>query len=146
MEQYPPSNGRDQPSTPWPGVVRVMVCVGYNPVSQRLIERASYLAKALHGELLAVHIRSDAGAPPGYQTMLEHNMALARRRGARIVVERGSPLAEVIVRVAQANHVTHIVMGESARSRFDEVRRGSLVRQVLGGSRGIDIYIVADPA
>lgn len=78
--------------------------------------------------------------------MLEHNMALARRRGARILVERGAPLAEVIVRVAKANGITHIVMGKSARSRFDEVRRGSLVRQVLGASRGIDIYIVADPA
>ncbi len=146
MQQEPPSNGRDQPSAPWSGVVRVMVCVGYNPVSQRLIERASYLAKAFNGELIAVHIRSDDSAPPGYQMMLEHNMALARRRGARIVVERGAPLAEVIVRVAQANAVTHIVMGESARSRFNEVRRGSLVRQVLGASRGIDIYIVSDPA
>jgi two-component system, OmpR family, sensor histidine kinase KdpD len=146
MEQQPLSNGRDQPATPWPGVARVLVCVGYNPASQRLIERASYLAKAFNGELIAVHIRSDDSAPPGYQTMLEHNMALARRRGARIVVERGAPLAEVIVRVARVNSVTHIVMGESARSRFDEVRRGSLVRQLLGASRGIDIYIVADPA
>jgi len=42
--------------------------------------------------------------------------------------------------------VTHLVMGESARSRLDEVRRGSLVRQVLGATRGIDVYIVADPA
>jgi two-component system sensor histidine kinase KdpD len=147
MLEQPPSNGRDdQPPAPWPGTARVMVCVGYNPVSQRLIERASYLARAFDGELLAVHIRSDNSAPPGYQAMLEHNMTLARQRGARIVVEHGAPLAEVIVRVAQANRVTHIVMGESARSRFDEVRRGSLVRQLLGASRGIDIYIVADPA
>jgi two-component system, OmpR family, sensor histidine kinase KdpD len=42
--------------------------------------------------------------------------------------------------------VTHLVMGESARSRLDEVRRGSLVRQVLSATRGIDVYIVADPA
>jgi len=146
MMEQPPSNGRDQFSAPWPGAARVMVCVGYNPVSQRLIERASYLANAFNGELIAVHVQSDDSAPPGYQAMLQHNLTLARHRGARIVVERGAPLAEVIVRVAQANGVTHIVMGESARSRFDEVRRGSLVRQLLGASRGIDIYIVADPA
>jgi two-component system sensor histidine kinase KdpD len=52
----------------------------------------------------------------------------------------------VLTRVAQANRVTHIVMGESARSRLEEVRTGSLVRQILRASRGIDIYIVADPA
>lgn len=123
-----------------------MVCVGYNPASQRLIQRAGYLAKAFGGDLLAVHIRADDSAPPAYQAMLEHNLALARQLGARILVERGAPLAAVLVRVAQAHGVTHIVMGESARSRLDEVRRGSLVRQVLGASQGIDIYIVADPA
>jgi hypothetical protein len=37
-------------------------------------------------------------------------------------------------------------MGESARSRLEEVRTGSLVRQVLRASHGIDVYIVADPA
>ena len=145
-EQTPLSNGRDLPGAPWPGAARVMGCVGYNPVSQRLIERAAHLARAFAGELIAVHIRPGDNSPPGYQAMLDHNLALARRLGARVVIEQGMPLADVLVRVAQAHNVTHIVMGESARSRFDEVRRGSLVRQVLGASRGIDIYIVADPA
>ena len=123
-----------------------MVCVGYNPASQRLIQRASQLARALDGELIAVHIQPAESDAPGYQMMLEHNLALARRLGARIVVERGAPLAQVLARVAQSNGVTHIVIGESARSRLEEVRRGSLVRQVLSASRGIDVYIVADPA
>jgi two-component system, OmpR family, sensor histidine kinase KdpD len=123
-----------------------MVCVGYNPVSQRLIQRAAFLAGAFGGELLAVHIQPSESDAPGYQTMLEHNLDLARRLGARVVVEQGTPLAATIARVAQANSVTHIVMGESARSRLEEVRTGSLVRQVLRASRGIDVYIVADPA
>jgi two-component system sensor histidine kinase KdpD len=123
-----------------------MVCVGYNPDSQRLIQRAGYLAHMLGGELIAVHIQPDESDAPGYHMMLEHNLALARRLGARILVERGSPLAQILARIAQANAVTHIVIGESARSRLDEIRRGTLVRQVLSASRGIDVYIVADPA
>jgi two-component system sensor histidine kinase KdpD len=123
-----------------------MVCVGYNPVSQRLIQRAGQLARALNGELLALHIQAAKSDAPGYQMMLEHNMKLARRLGARVLIQRGAPLAEVLARVAQQHGVTHLVMGESARSRLDEVRRGSLVRQVLRASRGIDVYIVADPA
>ena len=146
MEQRPVTNGRDIEPAPWAGGARVMVCVGYNPASQRLIQRASQLARALDGELIAVHIQPAESDAPGYQMMLEHNLALARRLGARIVVERGAPLAQVLARVAQSNGVTHIVIGESARSRLEEVRRGSLVRQVLSASRGIDVYIVADPA
>jgi len=126
--------------------VRVMVCVGYNPASQRLIRRAGQLARAFGGELIAVHIQTGASEAPGYRTMLDQNMTLARQLGAHLLVEQGADIAQVLARVAQANGITHVVMGESARSRWQEVRRGSLVRQVLRASRGIDVYIVADPA
>ena len=146
MEQPPGWNSDYLEPTPWPMGARIIVCVGYNPASQRLIQRASDLARALGGELIALHIKPTESAAPGYQLMLEHNMKLANQLGAHILIERGSPLAEVLARVARANRVTHLVMGESARSRLDEVRRGSLVRQVLSATRGIDVYIVADPA
>ena len=146
MEPQPAAYSDNYEPAPWAGGARIMVCVGYNPASQRLIERAGLLARALGGELIALHIQPAESAAPGYQMMLEHNMKLAHQLGARILIERGSPLAEVLARVAQANRVTHLVMGESARSRLDEVRRGSLVRQVLSATRGIDVYIVADPA
>lgn len=131
---------------PWPEQTRVMVCIGYNPASQRLIRRAGALAQLLRGELLAVHIQTNDSAAPGYRTMLEQNMALARSLGAQILIERGAPLAETLARVAQQHHITHLVMGESARSRWAEVQKGSLVRQLLGSTHGIDVYIVADPA
>ena len=144
-ENYTTTNrngGRSGPSSN----VRVMVCVGYNPVSQRLIRRAADLARALAGELFAVHIQPEESTVPGYQTMLEHNLELAGQLGARILVEHGTPLAMVLARVAHAHNITHIVMGESARSRWAEIQNGSLVRQVLRATRGIDVYIVADPA
>lgn len=133
-------------TAPWPAQPRVMVCIGYNPSSQRLIRRAGALAQALRGELLAVHIQSNDSSAPGYRTMLEQNMALARSLGALVLIERGGPLAETLARVAQQHRVTHLVMGESARSRWAEIQNGSLVRQVLSASHGVDVYIVADPA
>lgn len=145
-DEQPASDSRTYTVPPWRGPIRVMVCVGYNPISQRLIERASLLARAFGGELLAVHIQTADSAAPGYQTMLQRNLEYARSLGARTAIERGTAVAPTIAQFAQANGVTHIVMGESARSRLEEVRRGSLVRQLLGASRGIDIYIVADPA
>jgi two-component system sensor histidine kinase KdpD len=146
MDQQSRTNGAETVAERWPGPVRVMVCVGYNPASQLLIRRASQLAHAFGGDLLAVHIQLAASAAPGYRTMLEQNLTLARRLGARVLVEQGADVAEVLARVAHANSVTHIVMGESARSRWAEVRTGSLVRQLLRASHGIDVYIVADPA
>lgn len=123
---------------------RVMVCIGYNPSSQRLIERAGALAQALCAELVAVHIQTSDSAAPGYRIMLEQNLHFARSLGAHTLVAQGTPLADTMVRVAQEQGVTLIVMGESARSRWAEVQKGSLVRQVLQSSQGIDVYVVAD--
>jgi two-component system sensor histidine kinase KdpD len=139
------TNGAESIMTQWQGPVRVMVCVGYNPASQHLIRRAGQLARAFGGELLAVHIQATASEVPGYRTMLEQNLALARQLGARVLVEQGADIAQVLARVAQSHGVTHVVMGESARSRLQEIRTGSLARQLLRASRGIDVYIVADP-
>src|SRR5689334_12696765 len=101
MDENPASNGQDRALVPWPGGARVMVCVGYNPISQRLIQRAAHLAKTFGGELIAVHIRPAESQVPGYQTMLEHNLQLARQLGARVVIEQGAPIAQVLARVAQ---------------------------------------------
>jgi two-component system, OmpR family, sensor histidine kinase KdpD len=133
-------------ATNWQGEVRVMVCVGYNPLSQRLINTAVRLAAGLGGQLLALHIETEESEAPGYLSLLEQNLELAERLGACVVRAHGSDLVQTLVDAAQANGVTHLVMGESARSRLEEVMHGSLVRQVLRASRGIDIYIVADPA
>jgi len=123
-----------------------MVCVGYNPLSQRLIYTAARLATGLGGSLLALHIEAESSDAPGYLALLEQNLALAERLGALLVRERGDDIAQTLARAAEAHRVTHLVMGESARSRLEEVMHGSLVRQVLRATRGIDIYIVSDPA
>ncbi len=133
-------------ATNWPEDPRLMVCVGYNPSSQRLIQTAARLAAALQGHLLALHIETEHSQAPSYLAMLEQNLTLAERLGAQIIRAEGDNVAETLARVALEQHVTHLVMGESARSRLEEVMHGSLVRQVLRASRGIDIYIVADPA
>jgi two-component system sensor histidine kinase KdpD len=36
-------------------------------------------------------------------------------------------------------------MGQSARSRFDEVLRGSIVNRIMRETRNIDIVVVSDP-
>src|SRR5207342_3228030 len=52
MEQRPAVYRDNYEPVPWAGGARIMVCVGYNPTSQRLIERAGLLARALGGELI----------------------------------------------------------------------------------------------
>jgi two-component system, OmpR family, sensor histidine kinase KdpD len=121
----------------------VMVCVGYNPSSQRLILRAAQLARAFRGRLIALHVARPSQAP-GYRVTLEDNMALAREQGAEVVFITGSDLATSIAEAARRYRVTQLVMGESARTRWDDWRTGSIMRQVLNLSAGVDLYVVAE--
>lgn len=123
----------------------IMVCVGTNPSSQRLIRRAYNMAHAFGGRLCALHVTQPSSAP-GYEVTLQDNLALARSFGAEVVLTQGSDLAGTIAKAAQSYGATMIVMGESARSRWDELRLGSVVRQVLSAAPGIDLYIVNSEA
>lgn len=136
----------DPSATNWQTETRVMACVGYNPLSQRLIHTAARLAQAFEGRLYIVHIAREESTAPGYLAMLNQNLELARQLGATILQEQGDQVPLCLARVAKQHAITHIVMGESARSRLEEVMQGSLVRQLLHATSGIDLYIVADQA
>jgi|GEM_PF-3534201 len=126
--------------------VRVLVALGINPYSQRLLKTAAQLAQGLQGELIALHI-----APPGqtgrlYQTNLQWHIDQAEALGARVDIREGTDIAATLVRYAQQHAVTHLVVGQSDVSRWREVTRGSVInrmlRLILRESSGIDLYIV----
>ncbi len=40
--------------------------------------------------------------------------------------------------------VTQILLGQSARTRWEEIRKGSIVNEIMRQTKHIDIHIVAD--
>jgi two-component system, OmpR family, sensor histidine kinase KdpD len=126
--------------------VRVLVAIGINPYSQRLLQTAARLAGSLDGQLLALHI-----APPGkvttlYEANLQRHFELARSLGAAVETVEGADIAATLVKHAQSRRVTHLVLGQSDVSRWREITRGTvnnrIQRLILNGGGGIDLYIV----
>ena len=58
--------------------------------------------------------------------------------------DRGIP--EDVVRYAQANNVTQIVIGKSARSRWFEMVHGSVVHDLVRRSGNISVHVIAGDA
>ncbi len=135
-----------QPNHTPPTAVRVLVALGINPHSQRLLRTAARLAHSLDGELLALHI-----TPPGqggslYRANLDWHLEQARELGAHVEIVEGADIATTLVNHAKARHVTHLVVGQSDVSRWREITRGSVInrmlRMILSQAPGIDLYIV----
>lgn len=126
--------------------VRVLVALGINPYSERLLRTAARLADGLDGELLVIHITPPGNTATLYHTNLKWHLEQARDLGAQVEIVEGNDIAATLVEYATARRVTHLVVGQSDVSRWREVTRGSvinrLLRLILSQPSGIDLYIV----
>ena len=121
-----------------------MVAIGISPSTERLLFRAVRLTEGLNGDLHAVHIQ-----PPGthttlYQANVEWHLQQARHLGAHVEILSAKDIAEALVAYARQHAVTHLVIGQSDISRWQEIRRGSIINRILRFRSGIDLYIVTD--
>ena len=128
---------------------RILVCVSPAPTNPRIVRAASRMAKAFHGELVALFVES-----PKTQAMseaeraeLSSNIALAEQLGAHMETVYGDDIAFQIAEFARLSGISKIVMGRTGEMRG--VRhalfgRKSLVEQLIAIAPNLDIYIIPD--
>jgi two-component system sensor histidine kinase KdpD len=125
---------------------RVLVAVTPRPLGAKLVRRGYRLARRMNGRFWVLYVR-----PPGVSLSSKEEQTLEDLR--RLAVDLGGEIVEVvgadagaeIISFAMSNQVTYVVMGQSARSRLDEVVRGSIISRIMRETRNVDIVVVADP-
>ena len=124
---------------------RVLVAVTPRPLGAKLIRRGYHLARRMNGRFWVLCVR-----PPGVALSAKEEHTLEDLRfltldlGGEFVEIVGSDPAAEIIDFATGNQVTYVVMGQSARSRVDELVRGSIVNHIMRETRNVDIVVVAD--
>ncbi len=129
---------------PWPTHDRIMVAVTPSPNGARLLRRGYRIGQRLKGEFYVVVVRPADGSSfsaHDEETLTSH-IDLARQLGAQVFELRDSNVPRAIVHFAQEHHVTEIVMGESLRTHWQEVFKGSVINEVLRQMSNIDILVV----
>lgn len=127
---------------------RILVCVQYGPTAERLIRRGARVAKRLKAELYILNISSEKEG--SYSLEKKQKIKLWKELAAEfnahfIIEEKGKrQLADIIVQVAKDKRITQIVMGQSARTRWEEIKKGSIVNSIMRHLRNTDIMIVSD--
>lgn len=126
---------------------RIMVCVYYGPNAKRLIRRGWFFANALQVPLYILTV--DPPKDDEYSEEKEQDImawkALAEELGATFLTEQSGSrkVAQVIADVAKKNKVTQIIMGQSARTRWEEITKGSVINDILREIPFIDLHIVS---
>ncbi|MBL0312325.1 MAG: sensor histidine kinase KdpD [Holophagaceae bacterium] len=143
MRRYMASEGI---SKTWAAGDRLLVCVGPNEMSRRVIRATRRMAEALGGaEWMAVYVETPRHVRYGEEdrARIDENLRLAERLGAEtVVLQGGQALAEDILNLARSRNVTKLVVGKPTRSRWLELLAGSLVDELVRGSGDIDVYVI----
>jgi two-component system sensor histidine kinase KdpD len=124
----------------------VLVPVTPRELSQRLVRRGYRIAERMQGSLYVVHVETpEHPISAKDRAQLDRLCFLARDLGAEFVELRGESIAVELVDFAKERKATWIVMGQSVRSRIQEIVRGSIVTRIMRELHGVDVVIVADP-
>lgn len=127
----------------WSSSEKILVCVGPDPASLKLIRTARRLATSLQTEWLAVYVDS----PRVRVTAEERNQAvknlrLAEQLGAETRVISGFDIVKEIMSCAREENCTLIMIWKQVRSRWYEFWRKSLADEVVRQSAEINVYII----
>ncbi len=135
-------------SAGWATAERVLVCVGPAPDSARLVRAARRIAAGLRAPWIAAAVEETGRPPLGDEDRdrLESHLRLAEALGAQVVRLTGVRISDAVLECARRRNVTRIVLGKPRHPRLRDVLRGSLVDEIIRGSGGIEVNVVAgDP-
>jgi two-component system sensor histidine kinase KdpD len=135
---------------PWAAGERILVCVSEDPRAAGLVRYAKRLADRLHAPFtaLCVETRRSLQWTEVERDRVADTLRLAEALGGEaITIPSGDrSIADDVIGFAQANNVTHIIVGKSTRSRWFEILHGSVVHELVRRSGNISVHVIAGDA
>lgn len=123
----------------------VVVAVTAGPRSDRLIRRGYRLSKRMQAGFTCIYVRpAGVALSKSEEDSLQVLKQLANNMGGEVVELIGDNVAGEIINYITTHQTTILVLGQSARSRFEEIVTGSIVNKIMRQTRNIDIVVVAD--
>lgn len=130
---------------PWAAGERVLVCLDPSPDAVNTVRAAKRTADGLDAELIALYVETQRHGllTESEQARLGEAMQLAAQLGAEVVTIPGRAVVEEIVAFARSRNATRVVVGKSRRSRWFELRHGSVVDELVRSGSGLVVEVAA---
>ncbi len=130
---------------PWAAGERIIVCLDPGPGAPNAVRAAKRTADSLDAELIALYVETDRHATlsEAERARLAQTMQLAVQLGAEVVTVPGRSVVEEVLALARARNATRVVVGKSRRSRWFELRHGSVVDELVRSGSGLAIEVAA---
>jgi two-component system sensor histidine kinase KdpD len=141
-QDYREREGLGQPVIP----EKVIVCMASRGSARKLLRTGSRIAGRLAGDWYAVYVetpREELGKiKPEDYAALQENIRFAEDLGAKVVKLKARRVADALIDFAQREGITHVVFGQTSRSRWDILLHGSIINRFLDEVRDATVQVV----
>ena len=123
---------------------RLVVAISEQPGAPELVRAAKRLADALRAPWTAVHIETPRSRTfsNAENTQLAQTMHLAAQLGAHVATVPAQSVLDGLTRFAADARATQLIVGKSARSRWFELRHGSIVDRLVRETPGLAVHVL----
>lgn len=123
---------------------RVLVCVSTYPNSVQLLRRGARLANYMNAPLYTLFVADPERFLTKEESLHIHNCEkLCQEFEGTFIRVTSNNVANAIAEVAEKYRITQIVIGESQRSRWQMLLKGSLTQKLVRLLKNIDLHIIA---
>ncbi|MBX7223235.1 MAG: sensor histidine kinase KdpD [Blastocatellia bacterium] len=134
---------------PAPIPEKVMVCLSSNAAAQRLVRAGARIAGRFGARWYAIYVetpRENAGnIKPFDAQQLSRNLQLAEELGATIVKLKNENAASGLIEFARTEGISHVIFGQTARSRWEILLKGSVLDRFLAEVKEAAVQVVPSP-
>jgi two-component system sensor histidine kinase KdpD len=126
---------------PVPVPERVMVCISSNSTAKRLLRAGARIAGRLGAIWYAVYVETPREKPEAAEQLAEI-FTLAKQMGATVVKLKAKRVSDRLIEFARRENITHVIFGQSARSRLDILLHGSVVNRFLAEVKDAAVQVI----
>jgi K+-sensing histidine kinase KdpD len=125
---------------------RVMVCMSSARNALRVIRAGADIARRLGARCYAVYVETPREAPQQIRASdreaLNCNTVLAEQLGATVVRVKAARPADGLIAFAQREGITHVIIGQTARSRWEILLKGLTLNRFRTEVRDAEVHVV----
>jgi two-component system sensor histidine kinase KdpD len=125
---------------------KVMVAIASRGSAKKLLRIGSRIAGRLANDWYAVYVETPNEEPgrikPADYAALQENIRFAEELGAEVIKLKSRKVADALIDFAKREGVTHVVFGQTSRSRWDILVHGSIINRFLAEVRDATVQVV----
>ncbi len=125
---------------------KVMVAIASRGSAKKLLRIGSRIAGRLASDWYAVYVETPSEEvgriKPEDHAALQESIRFAEELGAKVVKLKARQVADALIEFARQEGITHVVFGQTSRSRWDILWHGSIINRFLAEVRDAAVQVV----